>query len=90
MRKSVGCDADVMYIPEVVQDLEATLRALSVPGTEVFVAHGRNNRAEKDFLACCAAHGWSHEVVPFCELHAGYRAPDVTVLKLRHAHLPSF
>lgn len=71
-----------MYILEAVEDLEATLRALSTPATRVYVAHGRNCTAEDAFLALCRKRWKCHKVTDD-ELHEVFQAEDVTVWLLQ-------
>jgi hypothetical protein len=71
-----------MYIREAVADLVESMVALSGPGTDVLVAHGRNRFAEGDFLACCARRGLAVAEVPGGELDEVYQCSDVAVYRL--------
>jgi len=81
----VGCD--LMYIddPATVRALVATVRRLpdwDRAGACVLFAHGRNNRAEPMFVAECGRQGLACEEVPDSELHPGFVAEDVAVLRV--------
>ncbi|GMH35959.1 hypothetical protein BSKO_03827 [Bryopsis sp. KO-2023] len=76
----VACD--IMYIPEAVGAIVKTLEGASGSGSCVYVAHGRNNRAEEDFLKLCSRVFWVEDVTSG-ELDEVYQTSDVTVLRLR-------
>lgn len=76
----VACD--VMYIAEAVPPLVASLVALSGPGTEVYISHGRNRQAEPQFLEA-AGKFFTIETVGSDELDEVYQTADVDVLRLR-------
>lgn len=80
---AVVCACDVMYISEAVGPLVASLVALSGPGTEVLIAHGRNRQAEPEFMLA-AKKCFSVEKICSEELDELYQCADVDVLRLQH------
>lgn len=75
----VACD--VMYIPDIVGQLVASLARLSAAGGEVFVCHGRNRSGEDAFLLACAP-CFDVLLVPRDQLDDVYQAEDISVLRL--------
>lgn len=68
-----------MYIAEAVQDLAASLAALTAQSGTLYVAHGRNRCAEGAFLTHMAR--WDMQRVANSDLHPRFIAPDVSVLR---------
>ena len=75
--------SDVMYIPDCVPVLVATLKELCGKYTDVFLAYGRNRTAEESFLLAAERAGFTVTTLEAEELHEVYNCLDVTVLKLK-------
>ena len=58
-----------------------TLEQISDPGTDIFIAHGRNRQAEGAFLRRCSTAFLAEEMLSN-KLHKKYQTSDVRVLRL--------
>jgi predicted nicotinamide N-methyase len=77
--------SDVMYIPECVPLLVATLKELCCQNSDIFLAYGRNRTAEESFLLAAERAGFTATTLEAEELHEVYNCLDVTVLRLKLA-----
>ena len=75
--------SDVMYVPDCVPVLVATLKELCGEDTDIFLAYGRNRTAEESFLLAAERAGFTATTLEAEELHEVYNCLDVTVLKLK-------
>ena len=74
--------SDVLYQHEWVSPLIATLKALSGPATDIFLAN--EHRPKLKFPAdLFSAAGFLIQQIPYEQLHPEWRSPDIQIYKLK-------